>query len=156
MKSGNEFLQQWQSSKNLIFFWLKTRCGKRWKLFVYDAVITNKIFIWTRITWTHACSCHLVEYFPIEGTEKNFYSYIPHTFNVTIQTPTYTKGIKRANEEMNAPTEGPDRRIKPLTGMLELRKLKLLGHVLRRNRRHPWTSSDVCHSISITQRKLKS
>ena len=37
----------------------------------------------------------------------------------------------------NAPSEGPGRQTKPLTEILEDRKLKLLGHVLRRDRQHP-------------------
>ena len=44
---------------------------------------------------------------------------------------------RRANETLNAPSEGPERQIKPLTEILEDRKLKLLGHVLRRDRQHP-------------------
>ena len=41
---------------------------------------------------------------------------------------TNTYVYKKTNEELNAATEGPDRRIKPLTEVLELRKFKLLGH----------------------------
>ena len=44
---------------------------------------------------------------------------------------------RRANETINSPSVGPGRQIKPLTEILEDRKLKLLGHVLRRDRRHP-------------------
>ena len=42
-----------------------------------------------------------------------------------------------ANEALNAPTAGPFRKVKPMTEKLEERKLKLLGHVLRRERQHP-------------------
>ena len=42
-----------------------------------------------------------------------------------------------ANEALNAPTAGPFRKVKPMTEKLEERKLKLLGHVLRRERRYP-------------------
>ena len=44
---------------------------------------------------------------------------------------------RRANEIVNAPTEGDGRKIRPLTEVLEQRRLKLLGHVLRRDRQHP-------------------
>ena len=42
-----------------------------------------------------------------------------------------------ANETLNAPTAGPFRKVKPMTEKLEEKKLKLLGHVLRRERQHP-------------------
>ena len=44
---------------------------------------------------------------------------------------------KRANEVTNAPSAGIHRKIKPLTEALGERRLKLLGHVLRRDRQHP-------------------
>ena len=44
---------------------------------------------------------------------------------------------RRANETINSPSVGPGRQIKPPTEILEDRKLKLLGHVLRRDRQHP-------------------
>ena len=72
--------------KRLDIFWLKTRCGKRWKLLVYDAVITNKILIEP----THAAAT-LLNTRQLKGLRK-IYGYIPHTFKVSIQTPTYTKG----------------------------------------------------------------
>ena len=42
----------------------------------------------------------------------------------------------RANEVLGAPTEGVERKIKPLTEALAQKRLKLLGHVLRRERQH--------------------
>ena len=114
--------------KRLDIFWLKTRCGKRWKLLVYDAVITNKILIEP----THAAAT-LLNTRQLKGLRKNLRLHT--TYIQSLNTNTYV--YKRANEELNSPTEGPDRRIKPLTEMFELRKLKLLGHVLRRNRQHP-------------------
>ena len=44
---------------------------------------------------------------------------------------------KRANEVTNAQIAGIHRKIKPLTEVLGERRLKLLGHVLRRDRQHP-------------------
>ena len=44
---------------------------------------------------------------------------------------------QRANEIVNGAIDGPTRKIKPLTEILEERKLRLLGHVLRRDRQHP-------------------
>ena len=44
---------------------------------------------------------------------------------------------QQANVALEAPSVGPLRKIKPLTEILEDKRLKLLGHVLRRPRSHP-------------------
>ena len=76
--------------KKLDTFWLKTACGKRWKLLVYDAVITNTLLYGLEsIEHMHAAAT-LLNTFQLKGLRKKC-DYIPHTFNVTIQTPTYTK-----------------------------------------------------------------
>ena len=41
------------------------------------------------------------------------------------------------HEVVGAPSQGPLRKIRPLTEILETKRLKLLGHVLRRPRSHP-------------------
>ena len=57
------------------------------------------------------------------------------TFIQRLNTNEYV--YRRANEVLNSPTEGNGRKIKPLTEVLDDRRLKLLGHVLRREREHP-------------------
>ena len=148
MKSGNEFLQQWQSSKNLIFL-AKNKMWKKMETLCVWRGHHQQNFYMDSNHWNPRMQL------PPRWILSNWKDWENSTTYVQRHN-TNTYVYKRANEELNAPTEGPDRRIKPLTGMLELSKLKLLGHVLRRNRRHPWTSSGVCHSISITQRKFKS
>ena len=44
---------------------------------------------------------------------------------------------QKANEVVGAPSQGPRRKIRPLTEMLETKHFKLLGHALRRPRSHP-------------------
>ena len=57
--------------------------------------------------------------------------------------------FRRANEILNAPAEGTERKIKPLTEVLQGRKLKLLGHVLRRDRQHPLHQSTFSSSLAF-------
>ncbi len=45
--------------------------------------------------------------------------------------------LKQANGAVGSTSVCPDRKIKPLTEILASKRLKLLGHVLRRERQHP-------------------
>jgi hypothetical protein len=51
---------------------------------------------------------------------------------------------QRANEIIGTPFQGPLRKIRPLTEILETKHLKLLGHVLRRPQSYPQ------HQITFT------
>lgn len=59
---------------------------------------------------------------------------------------------QRANEIVNGAIDGPTRKIKPLTEILEERKLRLLGHVLRRERQHPLHQT-TCSTTSAVPRE---
>ena len=58
---------------------------------------------------------------------------------------------QRANEVMNVLTDEDGRKIKPFTEVLEQHRLKLLGHVLRRERQHPMHQS-ACKAQSSLPR----
>ena len=101
-------------------FWIKTHCSKKWKLLVFNAVITSKVLYGLEtLEPTEAAGRLLNTFFLLQRNNFNEYVY------------------RRANETINAPSEGSGRQIKPLTEILEDRKLKLLGHVLRRDGQHP-------------------
>lgn len=128
--------------KKMIFCLLKTTCRKKMFFCVYDAVITNKLLHGLESIEPKHAVATLLNTFQLKGLRKILRwhtTYIRHH-----NTNTYV--YKRANEKLNAPTKGPDRRIKPLTEVLELKKLKLLGHVLRRNRQQPQ------HQVSFATR----
>ena len=62
------------------------------------------------------------------------YIYISSQFH---HTHTNEFVYQQANDALEAPSEGPLRKTEPLTEILEKKRLKLLGHVLRRPRSHP-------------------
>ena len=114
-------------------FWLKTNCSKRWKLLVFNAVVTSKV-LYGLETLEPTCSAgNLLDTFQLKGLRKILRLHT--TFVQRNNTNEYV--YKRANEVLGAPTEGVERKIKPLTEVLAQKRLKLLGHVLRRERQHP-------------------
>ena len=60
-----------------------------------------------------------------------------HTYHHNFITHTNEFVYQQANDALEAPSEGPLRKTEPLTEILEEKRLKLLGHVLRRQRSHP-------------------
>ena len=113
--------------------WLKTKCYKKWKLLVYDAVITSKFLYDLKTLKPTAAAANLLNTFQLEGLRKML------NFNtIYVQRRNTNEYVyQKANEAVSAPRLGPDRKIEPLTEVLEQRKQKLLGHVLRRERQHP-------------------
>ena len=119
--------------KKLDIFWLKTNCNKKWKLLVYDAVITSKLLYGLETLEPTESAGKLLNTFQLKGLRKILQLHT--TFINRSNTNEYV--YKRANEVTNAPSAGIHRKIKPLTEVLGERRLKLLGHVLRRDRQHP-------------------
>ena len=119
--------------KKLDIFWLKTNCNKKWKLLVYGAVITSKLLYGLETLEPTESAGKLLNTFQLKGLRKILQLHT--TFINRSNTNEYV--YKRANEVTNAPSTGIHRKIKPLTEVLGERRLKLLGHVLRRDRQHP-------------------
>ena len=131
-KSEDESLLQWPFKK-LDIFWLKTNCNKKRKLLVYNAVITSKLVYGLETLEPTASAEKILNTFQLKGERKILQLHT--TFNTRSNTNEYV--YNRANEVTNAPSVGIHRKIKPLTEVLGERRLKLLGHVLRRDRQHP-------------------
>ena len=100
----------------------KTRCCKKWK-----------ITLWFRNFGTNNSSNKSSQRFPITRAPQN----IEFALNFYSAPQHQRICLPKKNEAVSAPTIGPDRQIKPLTGVLDQRQLKLLVHVLRRGRQHP-------------------
>ena len=119
--------------KKLDIFWGKARCNRSWKLRVFNAVITSKVLYGLETLEPTESAGRLLNTFQLKGLRK-----ILKLHTTYIQRHNTNEYVyRRANETLNAPTTGFDRKIKPLTEILEERKLKLLGHILRRDRNHP-------------------
>jgi hypothetical protein len=109
--------------KKLDIFWIKKRIAAR---------NGNYSFSTETLEPTEAAG-RLLNTFQLKGLRK-----ILKLHTTFVQRNNSNEYVyRRANETLNAPSEGPGRQIKPLTEILEDRKLKLLGHVLRRDRQHP-------------------
>ena len=119
--------------KKLDVFWLKANCSKKWKMLVYNAVIISKLLYGLESLEPTDATGSLLNTFQLKGLRKILKLHT--TFVQRQNTNEYV--YRRANEIVNAPTEGDGRKIRPLTEVLEQRHLKLLGHVLRRDRQHP-------------------
>ena len=119
--------------QKLDVFWLKTNCSRRWKLLVFNAVVTSKV-LYGLETLEPTCSvANVLDTFQLKGLRKILRLHT--TFVQRNNTNEYV--YKRANEVLGAPTEGVETKIKPLTEVLAQKRLKLLGHVVRRERQHP-------------------
>ena len=119
--------------KKLDIFWLETKCNKKWKLLVYNAVITTKLLYGLETLEPTESAGKLLNTVQLKGLRKIRQV---HTTFINRSNPT-AYVYKRANEVTNAPSAGMRRKIKPLTEVLGERRLKLLGHVLHRDRQHP-------------------
>ena len=114
-------------------FWLKANCNKKWKMLVYNAGRISKPLYGIESLEPTDATGSLLNTFQLKGLRKILK--LRTTFMQRQNTNQYV--YLRANEVLNAPTEGDGRKIRPLTEVLEQRRLKLLGHVLRRERQHP-------------------
>ena len=119
--------------KKLDIFWLKTRCSKKWKLLVYNTVITSKILYGLETLEPTESASKLLNTFQLRGLGKILRL---HSTYIQRQNPNeYIYIYQRANKIVNGAIDGPTRKIK--TEILEERKLRLLGHILWRDRQHP-------------------
>ena len=111
---------------------------------VYNAVITCKVLYGLETLEPTESAGRLLDSFQLKGFRllKLHTSFIQRR-----NSNEYV--FRRANEILNAPAEGTERKIKPLTEVLQERKLKLLGHVLRRDRQHPLHQSTFSSSLAL-------
>ena len=119
--------------KKLDTFWNKSKCNTKWKLLVFNAVIVSKVLYGLETLEPTETVGNLLNTFQLKGLRKIL------KLNTTfIDRENNNEFIfKKANEAVNSPTNGVDRKIKPLTTILDNRRIKLLGHVIRRDPSHP-------------------
>ena len=119
--------------KRLDIFWNKTNCSESWKLLVYNSVIISRLLYGLESLQTTDNTGKLLNTFQLKGLRK-----ILHLHTTYVDRNNSNEFVyHRANEVVGAPSQGPLRKIRPLTEILETKRLKLLGHVLRRPRSHP-------------------
>ena len=106
---------------------------KKWKLLVYNSVIVSRVLYGLESLEPTENIGRMLDLFQLKGLRKilNLHT----TFVNRNNTNEFV--YQQANDALEAPSVGPLRKIKPLTEILEDKRLKLLGHVLRRPRSHP-------------------
>ena len=103
--------------KKLDIFWGKAQCNRSWKLRVFNAVITSKVLYGLETLEPTESAGRLLNTFQLKGLRK-----ILKLHTTYIQRHNTNEYVyRRANETLNAPTTGFDRKIKPLTEILEER-----------------------------------
>ena len=121
--------------KRLDIFWNKTNCGKSWKWLVYNSIIISRLLYGLESLQTTDNTGKLLNTFQLKGLRK-----ILHLHTTYLNRNNSNEFVyQRANEIIGAPFQGFLCKIRPLilTEILETKRLKLLGHVLRRPRSHP-------------------
>ena len=117
--------------KKLDVFWLKNQCSKKWKLLVYNAVITSKVLYGLQTLEPTESASRLLNTFQLRGLRK-----ILRLHTTYIQRQNTNEYVyRRANEIGNGA-------IKPLTEILAERKMRLLGHMF-------YVESDSTHSTKV-------
>ena len=118
--------------KRLDLFWNHAKCNRKWKLQVYNAVIISKLtYGLENIEGTEA-ALKLLDTFQLKGLRKIL------GLNTTFvnRESTNAKVFQLANEAAGVENNTPPKII-PVTQFLRDKKLRLLGHVYRRERTHP-------------------
>ena len=91
--------------KNLDIFWLETNCNKKWKLLVYNAVITTKLLYGLETLEPTESAGKLLNTVQLKGLRKIRQV---HTTFINRSNPT-AYVYKRANEVTNAPSAGTEK-----------------------------------------------
>ena len=102
---------------------------KNWKLLVYNSVIISRLLYGLESLQTTDNTGKLLNTFQLKGLRKN----ILHLHTTYVDR---NNEFVCQHEVVGAPSQGPLRKIRPLTEILETKRLKLLGHVLRRLMSH--------------------
>ena len=104
-------------------FWIKTHCSKKWKLLVFNAVITSKVLYGLETLEPTEAAGRLLNTFQLKGLRKKLKLHT--TFVQRNSSNEYV--CRRANETLNAPSEGPGRQIKPQTKFWKTENWNFLG-----------------------------
>ena len=134
--------------KRLDIFWNKTNCGKSWKWLVYNSIIISRLLHGLESLQTTDNTGKLLNIFQLKGLNLHTTYIDRNNSNEFV--------YQRANEVVGAPSQGPLRKIRPLTEMLESKRLKILGHVLRRPWSYPQHQVTFSFLFSLTKNPIQS
>ena len=130
--------------KKLDIFWNKTKCCKAWKIQVLNAVIVSKLIYGLETIEPTAGVSNMLDTFQLKGLRKILEMKTTFIDRANTNQKVYqcaqnllnTKNLtKKAHNQK--PESWLARQVRPLTMVLEEKKLNMLGHVIRRDFSHP-------------------
>ena len=116
--------------KRLDIFWNKTSCNLKWEMHVYNAAFGTKILYGLESLEPTDSTGRLLDTFQLKEFRKILK--FPTTFINRANTNEFV--FQKISEAVGSTSVSPNRKINPLTEILASKRLKLLGHVLRRER----------------------
>ena len=122
--------------KKLDLFWNQTRCNRKWKLIVLNAVVVSKVLYGLEHIEATNAATSLLDIFHLKGLRKfiNMQTTFINRLNTNETVYNRANDIIGWDENSNSNKVA---KIIPLSDKLTEKKLSLLGHVLRRPPTHP-------------------
>ena len=143
--------------KKMELFWNRTKCNRKWKLQVFNAVIMTKLLYGLETLEAPQGLHQSLNTFQLKGLRKIMKLNTTFVDRNNDNQTVYDKAslaYHGTNNIINKPPIG----IVPATVTLEEKKMRLLGHVLRRDRFHPMHqsifSTQSAHLHNINSRRV--
>jgi hypothetical protein len=130
--------------KKLDILWNQTKCCDAWKIQVFNAVITSKLIYGLETIEPTEGAAKMFNTLQLKGFRKILKISTTHIDRANTNEVVYQKAqdILRSKNTTKPPCNRKpeawlERQVRPITTILEEKKLDLLGHVLRRDFLHP-------------------
>ena len=139
--------------KSLDLFWKKTNCDLKWKLNVHNAVIVSKLtYGLETLQYTYQVGQKL-NTFQMKGIRKIMKIPPTHIDRSWTNQRVYdeaNKEIDKINAEKKKTGQPGRLKIRPITELIDKRKIKLLGHIIRADRNDPLQEITFSDPINLT------
>ena len=116
--------------KRLDLFWKQARVPTKWKIQVFNAVCVSKLLYSLEALQPTEAAASKLDTFQLKGLRK----ILKMSTTYIDRTNTNHEVYRRANLEMG---RGAEEIIRPLSDVLQEKRRKVLGHIIRRPRDHP-------------------
>ena len=123
--------------KRLELFWKQANVPKKWKLQVFQSVCVSKLLYSLEALQPTEATVSKSDTFRLKGLRKILNMETTYINRANTNEEVY----RRANAE--ARTAG-ENHIRPLSQVLQEKRIKLLGHIIRRPREHPQRQTTFC------------
>ena len=127
--------------KKLDLFWKQARVPNKWKIQVFNAVCVSKLLYSLEALQPTEATASKLDTFQLKGLRK----ILNMTTTYIDRANTNEEVFRRANEAIGS---AQNRHIRPLSEVLQEKRKKLLGHIIRRSRDHPQ------HQVTFATRTL--